>query len=65
MISHQYLFFRFSDFTLAGILINTYSFGIMTKILISLVCMTAVLYTVRSEAGKVLRQLGINVKFLA
>ncbi|MBL7848600.1 MAG: oligosaccharide flippase family protein [Cyclobacteriaceae bacterium] len=50
---------------LAGILINTYSFGIMTKILISLVCMTAVLYTVRSEAGKVLRQLGINVRFLA
>ncbi len=49
---------------LTGILINTNALTIMTKVMASLICMATVLYTVRDEAGKVLRQMGIDVKVL-
>lgn len=49
---------------LAGVLINANGLTILTKAMCSLVCMAMVLYTVRKEAGKGLRQIGINLKFL-
>jgi O-antigen/teichoic acid export membrane protein len=49
---------------LAGVLINANTLSIMTKAVCSLICMAMVLYIVRDDAGKGLRQIGIDLKFL-